>query len=186
MRLLAALGAGGVIYLTPMVFHLEAFSARSVTQGLAAAAVAGTAGRLASGLLLDRGLAVSAPVLLAVAMGFLGDAVLLGAHGFGGYLIGQVLMGIAVGLYWPAIELAVPLACPPLPSARAFALVVNMTTGTVHLDPIAASLVGMGALGVAIGLDGLALALGDLARDCAALSTAQGRVSGGSFARYAR
>ena len=123
MRLLAALGAGGVIYLTPMVFHLEAFSARSVTQGLAAAAVAGTAGRLASGLLLDRGLAVSAPVLLAVAMGFLGDAVLLGAHGFGGYLIGQVLMGIAVGLYWPAIELAVPLACPPLPSARAFALV---------------------------------------------------------------
>lgn len=123
VRLLAALGAGGVIYLTPMVFHLEAFSARSVTQGLAAAAVAGTAGRLASGLLLDRGLAVSAPVLLAVAMGFLGDAVLLGAHGFGGYLIGQVLMGIAVGLYWPAIELAVPLACPPLPSARAFALV---------------------------------------------------------------
>jgi MFS family permease len=123
VRLLAALGAGGVIYLTPMVFHLEAFSARSVTQGLAAAAVAGTAGRLLSGLLLDRGLAVSGPVLLALAIGFIGDAVLLGAHGFGGYLIGQVLMGIAVGLYWPAIELAVPLACPPLPSARAFALV---------------------------------------------------------------
>ncbi len=123
VRLLAALGAGGVIYLTPMVFHLAAFSARSVTQGLAAAAVAGTAGRLASGLLLDRGMAVSRPVLLALAMGFLGDVVLLGAHGFGGYLIGQVLMGMAVGLYWPAIELAVPLACPPLPSARAFALV---------------------------------------------------------------
>ena len=123
VRLLAALGAGGVIYLTPMVFHLEAFSASSVTQGLAAAAVAGTAGRLVSGLLLDRGLAVSRPVLLALAIGFLADAVLLGAHGFGGYLIGQVLMGIAVGLYWPAIELAVPLACPPLPSARAFALV---------------------------------------------------------------
>ncbi|MEB3165155.1 MAG: MFS transporter [Cyanobacteriota bacterium] len=122
MRLLASLGAGGVLYLTPMVFHLEAFSARSVTQGLAAAALAGTAGRLASGVLLDRGLAVSVPVLLALASGFLGDAVLLGARGFGGYLIGQLLLGIAMGLYWPAIELAVTLACPPMPSARAFAL----------------------------------------------------------------
>jgi predicted MFS family arabinose efflux permease len=28
-----------------------------------------------------------------------------------------------MGLYWPAIELAVPLSCPPVPSARAFALV---------------------------------------------------------------
>ena len=122
VRLLASLGAGGVLYLTPMVFHLEAFSARSVTQGLAAAALAGTAGRLASGVLLDRGLAVSVPVLLALASGFLGDAVLLGARGFGGYLIGQLLLGIAMGLYWPAIELAVTLACPPVPSARAFAL----------------------------------------------------------------
>lgn len=122
MRLLASFGAGGVLYLTPMVFHLEAFSARSVTQGLAAAALAGTAGRLASGVLLDRGLAVSVPVLLALASGFLGDALLFGARGFGGYLIGQLLLGIAMGLYWPAIELAVTLACPPLPSARAFAL----------------------------------------------------------------
>ena len=36
---------------------------------------------------------------------------------------GQLLLGIAMGLYWPAIELAVPLGCAPIASARGFALV---------------------------------------------------------------
>ncbi|MFM7086688.1 MAG: MFS transporter [Cyanobium sp.] len=116
-------GAGGVLYLTPMVFHREAFSASSVGDGLALAALAGTAGRLYSGQLLDRGHRCSLPVLLAVLCGVLGDGCLLMAEGFGGYLLGQLLLGMAVGLYWPAIELAVPLCCAPMPSARAFALV---------------------------------------------------------------
>ena len=66
VRLIASIGAGGVLYLTPMVFHREAFSASAVGQGLALAAVAGTVGRFASGALLDRGLNCSVPVLLAV------------------------------------------------------------------------------------------------------------------------
>ena len=46
VRLVASFGAGGVLYLTPIVFHQAAFSAQAVTQGLALAALAG-AGRLA-------------------------------------------------------------------------------------------------------------------------------------------
>ena len=123
IRLVAMTGAGGVLYLTPMVFHHEAFSAGSVTEGLALAALAGTGGRLLSGVLLDRGLSCSLPVLLACLMALLGDTVLFGAEGFGGYVSGQLLLGISMGLYWPAIELAVPLGCAPIPSARGFALV---------------------------------------------------------------
>ena len=123
IRLIAMVGAGGVLYLTPMVFHQEAFSASSVTTGLALAALAGTGGRLLSGVLLDRGLSCSLPVLLACLSALLGDTILFGAEGFGGYVGGQLLLGIAIGLYWPAIELAVPLGCPPIPSARGFALV---------------------------------------------------------------
>ena len=123
IRLLAMFGAGGVLYLTPIVFHQEAFSASSVTGGLALAALAGTVGRFASGVLLDRGLSCSMPILLTVLFSIGGDAVLLGARGFGGYLTGQMLIGIGAGLYWPAIELAVPLSCAPTSSARAFALV---------------------------------------------------------------
>ena len=123
IRAIAMVGAGGVLYLTPMVFHREAFSASSVGEGLALAALAGIGGRLLSGLLLDRGRRASLPVALAAVCALMGDSSLLGAEGFGGYLLGQLLLGLAAGLYWPAIELAVPLSCGPLPSARGFALV---------------------------------------------------------------
>ena len=126
VRLVASIGAGGVLYLTPIVFHQAAFSAQAVTQGLALAALAGTAGRFLSGTLLDRGLACSIPVLLAATAALLGDLRLLGTTSFIGYLQGQLLIGIAAGLYWPAIELAVPLGCrtgaAPIPPARGFAL----------------------------------------------------------------
>ena len=128
MRLVASIGAGGVLYLTPMVFHQADFSAASVTQGVALAALAGTAGRFLSGLLLDRGLNCAVPVLLAGLAALAGDSYLYGAQAFGSYLQGQLLLGVAMGLYWPAIELAVPLACsagparPAMPSARGYAL----------------------------------------------------------------
>ena len=126
VRLLASVGAGGVLYLTPIVFHQEAFSAQAVTQGLALAALAGTLGRLLSGALVDRGLACSIPVLLAAVAIVLGDLRLAGTSSFAGYVQGQLLLGVAAGLYWPAIELAVPLGCSsgpaPIPSARGYAL----------------------------------------------------------------
>jgi MFS family permease len=123
LRLIAMAGAGGGLYLTPLVFHQENFSAGLVTGGVALAALAGTLGRFLSGALLDRGRPCSLPLLLTVGSGLAGDALLLGARHLGGYLAGQVLLGIAAGLYWPAVELAVPLTCPPIASARAFALV---------------------------------------------------------------
>ena len=126
VRLVASIGAGGVLYLTPIVFHQAAFSAQAVTQGLALAALAGTAGRFLSGMLLDLGLACSIPVLLAATAALLGDLRLLGTTSFSGYVQGQLLIGIAAGLYWPAIELAVPLGCRmgtvPIPPARGYAL----------------------------------------------------------------
>jgi len=127
VRLIGALGAGGVLYLTPLVFHQEQFTASQVTLGVALAALVGTGGRFLSGLLLDGGVNCGIPVLLAVLASLLGDARLFSAEGFGGYLVGQLLLGTSMGLYWPAIELAVPLACAagptPIPSGRGYALV---------------------------------------------------------------
>ena len=115
-----------MLYLTPIVFHQEAFSAQAVTQGLALAALAGTLGRLLSGALVERGLACSIPVLLAAVAIVLGDLRLASTSSFAGYVQGQLLLGVAAGLYWPAIELAVPLGCSsgpaPIPSARGYAL----------------------------------------------------------------
>ncbi|MEB3331995.1 MAG: MFS transporter [Synechococcaceae cyanobacterium] len=160
IRLLAAIGAGGVLYLTPMVFHREAFSASSVTEGLALAALAGTVGRFVSGALLDRGLNCSRPVLAAAGLGLAADGLLSAAQGFGGYLLGQLLMGVSMGLYWPAIELAVPLACPPLSSARAFALVRSADAlGVASGALIGALLAAAGRLRGIYAVDMLMLAL---------------------------
>ena len=122
LRLLSAFGAGAVLYLTPMVFHREAFTAADVGEGLALAALVGVGGRFLSGVLLDRGLSCSWPIGLGVVASLLGDGVLLQATAEDRYRLGQALLGLAAGLYWPAIELAVPLTCAPVPSARAFAL----------------------------------------------------------------
>ncbi len=122
VRLIASIGAGGVLYLTPLVFHHAAFSASNVTGGVALAALAGTAGRFVSGGLLDRDRPCSLPVLLAVMAALAGDLVLLQASSVAAYQGGQVLLGIAMGLYWPAIELAVTLTAGPLGSPRGYAL----------------------------------------------------------------
>ncbi len=122
IRFLASLGAGGVIYLTPIVFHQASFSAVQVGQGLAASSLIGTVARLLSGVLLDRGLTCSWPVRTAALLGFMADVVLFQATGFNGYLVGQLLIGAAAGLYFPAIELAVPLSCSDFESSRGFAL----------------------------------------------------------------
>ncbi len=122
LRLVSAVGAGAVLYLTPMVFHREAFTASAVGEGLALAALVGAGGRVLSGLLLDRGLSCSWPIGLAVVASLLGDGALMQATTQGTYRLGQALLGLAMGFYWPPIELAVPLTCAPVPSARAFAL----------------------------------------------------------------
>jgi len=122
VRLVGSIGAGGVLYLTPLVFHRADFSASSITEGVALAAVAGTAGRFASGWLLDRGLRCSLPVLLAVLLALAGDLQLITAHTVAAYVRGQLLQGVAMGLYWPAIELAVSATAGALGSPRGYAL----------------------------------------------------------------
>ena len=140
VRLVASFGAGGVLYLTPMVFHQADFSASQVGSGLAMAALAGTLGRFASGWLLDLGLTCGLPVLLAGLCGFLGDALLLGAHQQQGFVAGQVLLGLAGGLYWPAVELAVPVCAPPISSARGYALSRTADAGGVASGTLAGAL----------------------------------------------
>ena len=93
VRLVASFGAGGVLYLTPMVFHQAEFSASAVGLGLALAALAGTVGRFISGGLLDQGRSCGMPILLAALSGLIGDSCLLGAQELQGYIVGQLFLG---------------------------------------------------------------------------------------------
>jgi MFS family permease len=147
IRWLASLGAGGVIYMTPIIFHQVNLSASQVGQGLAASALIGTVARLLCGLLLDRGLRCSWPVRAAALLALAADLVLLQAQSFQGYVIGQLLIGIAAGLYFPAIELAVPLSTGSFPSSRGYALARSADALGVAMGAlIGAVLAGLGLI----------------------------------------
>ena len=111
------------MFMTPLIFHAIDFSAREVGSGLAVSALIGTVVRLLSGALLDRGIRCSWPVRGTTLLAIAADLILLQANNYNSYLLGQLLLGCAAGLYWPAIELAVPLSCGNLPSGRGYALV---------------------------------------------------------------
>ena len=111
------------MFMTPLIFHAIDFSAREVGSGLAVSALIGTVVRLLSGALLDRGIRCSWPIRATTLLAIAADLILLQAGNYSSYLIGQLLLGCAAGLYWPAIELAVPLSCGSLPSGRGYALV---------------------------------------------------------------
>ena len=111
------------MFMTPLIFHAIDFSAREVGSGLAVSALIGTVVRLLSGALLDRGIRCSWPIRGTTLLAIAADLILLQADNYSSYLLGQLLLGCAAGLYWPAIELAVPLSCGNLPSGRGYALV---------------------------------------------------------------
>ena len=121
-RFLASIGAGGVIYLTPLVFNQEDFSATQIGLGLALAALIGTIARLASGLLLDKGINCTKLVRATALLAIIADLTLFNAQNYSQFLQGQLIIGIATGIYWPSIELAVPISCGNFPSSKGFAL----------------------------------------------------------------
>ena len=123
VRFLASIGAGGVIYLTPLVFNQIELSATQIGTGLALAAFTGTLSRLSTGGLLDRGFSSSLIIKWAALLAIIADFLLFNAQDFNAFAIGQLVLGTAAGIYWPGVELAVPTSCGEFPSSKGFALV---------------------------------------------------------------
>lgn len=90
--------------------------------GIATAALAGTIARLTSGWMLDRGANCALPIRGAALIAIIADFQLLTTDNYNQYIICQLLIGFATGLYWPAIELGIPPSCGRLSSRKGFAL----------------------------------------------------------------
>ncbi len=145
-RLIASIGAGGVIYLTPLIFNKINFSATQIGSGIAAAALVGTIARLLSGAILDKGIKFSWPLRVTAVFAIIADILLFHANDFSTYLKGQLFIGMAAGLYWPSIELAVPSSCGSFPSSKGFALVRSADAFGVSIGAI------FGALSALLGI----------------------------------
>ena len=110
-RFWTAIGTGGVLYLTPIIFNRLGFSAEQIGSGVTIAAFAGITTRVGTGYLLDNKFSYWKAIKVACLLAILSDLILSYSQTYFFYLSGQFFLGSAAGIYWPSAELAVPLNC---------------------------------------------------------------------------
>ena len=110
-RLWTAIGAGGVLYLTPIIFNRLGLSAEQIGSGITIAAFTGITTRLGTGYLLDKKYNYRKTIQFACLIAIASDLILYNSQNYLAYLSGQFFLGAAAGIYWPSVELAIPLTC---------------------------------------------------------------------------
>jgi MFS family permease len=108
-RLLSQMGSGFTLFYASIFFvNQVGLSATAVGIGLGSTALSGIAGRLLSGVMIDsprwgrRWTLIWSLLVSAIAA-----AILAITTSFPGFLVGNLLMGLGTGLYWPANEASV-------------------------------------------------------------------------------
>ncbi len=141
VRLWTAIGAGGVLYLSPIIFNNLGFSAEQIGSGITTAAFAGIMTRFGTGYLLDKQFSYGKTIKVACLVTIISDLILFNSQNYLAYLSGQFFLGASAGIYWPSIELAVPLNCNNqiksnegyalARSADAFGVTLGVLIGTI-------------------------------------------------------
>lgn len=108
-RLLLQFGTGFVLFYAAIFFVNEVGLAPSaVGFGLGSESITGVVGRILGGSLADSPRWGRRKILLiSAAISALADLVLVFSHDFPSFLLGNLLMGLGIGLYWPATEAVV-------------------------------------------------------------------------------
>jgi len=123
IRFFAAFGAGGVIYLTSLIFNNLGLSATDIGLGFTISAIIGTVTRLFTGNYLNKTGKIQFPIITSSILSIGASLCLIFSRDTFLYIIGQSLVGAAAGIYWPAAEFGVPCFCYPIETRRAYALV---------------------------------------------------------------
>ncbi|MBE9126581.1 MULTISPECIES: MFS transporter [unclassified Coleofasciculus] len=108
-RLLSQVGSGFTLFYAPIFFvNQVGLSATAVGIALGSASVSGVLGRFLGGSFADsRFWGRRRTLLLSAAVSALADVVLALTYNFPTLVMGNLLMGLGIGLYWPATEAAV-------------------------------------------------------------------------------
>ena len=123
-RLLSQIGTGFTLFYAPIFFvQVVGLSATQVGLALGSGSIAGVLGRFLSGTLCDAPWAGRrSTLLLSAAISALADGCFVLAQDGMGLVVGNLLMGLGVGLYWPATETIVADVTTPQQRGEAFAL----------------------------------------------------------------
>nr|WP_075487273.1 MFS transporter [Prochlorococcus marinus] len=123
IRFYAAFGAGGVIYLTSLIFNNIGLSATDIGLGFTISAIIGTVTRLFTGNYLNKKGEIQLPILTSAILSIGASLCLIFSRDTFLYIIGQSFVGAAAGIYWPAAEFGVPYFCHSIDTRKAYALV---------------------------------------------------------------
>jgi len=123
IRFYAAFGAGGVIYLTSLIFNNIGLSATDIGLGFTMSAIIGTVTRLFTGNYLNKTGEIQYPIVTSSILSIAASLCLIFSRDTFLYIIGQSFVGAAAGIYWPAAEYGVPIFCQPIDTREAYALV---------------------------------------------------------------
>ncbi|MBF2080521.1 MAG: MFS transporter [Synechococcales cyanobacterium T60_A2020_003] len=148
-RLLSQIGNGFVLFYAPIFFvNQVGLPATLVGIGIGSGSIAGIFGRILGGSLSDSprwGRRFT--LLLSAVISAIADVALAISSDFSLFLIGNWLMGLGIGLYWPATESVVADLTLPEQRNEAFALVrladsIGLSSGVI-LGGLLISLTGM-------------------------------------------
>jgi len=123
IRFYSAFGAGGVIYLTSLIFNNIGLSATDIGLGFTISAIIGTLTRFFTGNYLNKKGKIQFPLITSSILSIAASLFLVFSKETFLYIIGQSFVGAAAGIYWPAAEFGVPYFCYPVDTRKAYALV---------------------------------------------------------------
>ena len=123
IRFFASFGAGGVIYLTSLIFNKIGLSATEIGLGFTISAIIGTLTRIFTGNYLNKAGKIHYPFVISSCISITAGLFLIVSKDTFFYIFGQALIGAAAGIYWPTAEYVVPYVCHPIDTRKAYSLV---------------------------------------------------------------
>ena len=123
IRFFASFGAGGVIYLTSLIFNNIGFSATEIGLGFTVSAIIGTVTRFFTGNYLNKTPKIHNPLIISSLISIAAGLFLIISKDIYFYIFGQALIGASAGIYWPTAEFVVPYFSDPINTRKAYALV---------------------------------------------------------------
>jgi len=100
IRFYSAFGAGGVIYLTSLIFNNIGLSATDIGLGFTISAIIGTVTRLFTGNYLNETGKIQFPIVTSSILSIVASLCLIFSRDTFLYIIGQSFVGAAAGIYW--------------------------------------------------------------------------------------
>ncbi len=123
-RLLSQIGTGFTLFYAPIFFvNQVGLSATLVGVGIGSGSITGVIGRILGGSFSDSPrVGRRRTLLLATVVCAIGSVILALTTDFSTFLVGNLLLGLGIGLYWPATEAVVADLSTPEQRNEAFAL----------------------------------------------------------------